>query len=108
MQGHIGSSLTTTGVHNKTEKISPVGNSETSILRPGNRLSQHDSNFANGKSKKCDSEKKKLDRKSQTNVVKNYNLDRFNLLNSTSSNTSIFTNKISATIASGIYKKTVP
>ena len=51
---------------------------------------------------------KKLDRKSQTNVVKNYNLDRFNLLNSTSSNNSIFTNKISATTASGIYKKTVP
>ena len=49
-------SVTSTGVHNKSEKISTVGNPETRILGPGNRLSQHDSNSANGKSKTFNSE----------------------------------------------------
>ena len=49
----------------------------------------------------------KLDGKSQTNVVANYKLDRFTLLSSTDSNASIFTNKISGTAASGIYKKAI-
>ena len=40
---HIDFSLTATGVHNKSEKISTVGNPETRILGPGNRLSKHDS-----------------------------------------------------------------
>ena len=57
---HIDFPLTATGVHNKSEKISTVGNPETRILGPGNRLSQHDSNFANGKSKKFNSEMQKL------------------------------------------------
>ena len=101
-KGNIDFSLTSTGVHNKSEKISTVSNPETRILRPGNRLSQHDSNFANGKSKKFKLEMQKLDGKSQTNLVGNYKLDRFTSLNSTSRNASIFTNKISATTASGI------
>ena len=49
----------------------------------------------------------KLDGKSPTNVVGNYKLDRFTFLNSTISDASIFTNKISATTASGIYKKAI-
>ena len=49
----------------------------------------------------------KLDGKSQTNVVENFKLDRFPLLNSTSRNASIFTNKVSTTTASGIYKKAI-
>ena len=49
-------SLTATRVHYKSEKISTVGNPETRIPGPGNRLSQHDSNFANGKSKNFNSE----------------------------------------------------
>ena len=104
-KGHTDFSLTATGVHNKSEKVSTVGNPETSILGPGNRLSQHDSNLANGKSKKFNSEMQKLDGKSQTNVVGNYKLYRFTLLNSTSGDASIFTNKISATATSGIDKK---
>ena len=95
------------GFHNKSEKISTVGNPETRILGPGNRLSQHGSNFANGKSKKFNSEMQKPDGKSQTNVVGNYKLDRFTLRNSTRSDASIFTNKISATAASGIYNKAI-
>ena len=35
-KGHIDFSLTVTGVHNKSEKISTVGNPETTILAPGN------------------------------------------------------------------------
>ena len=104
-KGHNDFSLTATGVHNKSEKISTVGNTETRIFGPGNRLSQHDSSFGNGKSKKFNTEMQKLDGKFQTNVVGNYKLDRFTLLNSTGSDASIFTNKISATTASGIYKK---
>ena len=106
-KGHMDFSLTATGVHNKSEKISTVGNPETRILGPGNRLSQHDSNFANGKSKRFTSEMQKLDGKSQTNVVENFKLDRFPLLNSTSRNANIFTNKVSTTTASGIYKKAI-
>ena len=49
----------------------------------------------------------KRDGKSQSNVLGNYKLDRFTLLNNTSSNTSIFRNKISAATASGIYKKEI-
>ena len=49
----------------------------------------------------------KLDGKSQTNVVGNYKLDKFTLLNSTSGDASIFTNEISATATSGIYKKAI-
>ena len=89
-------------------KIITVGNPENRIIGSGNRLNKHDSNFANGKSKKFNSEMQKLDGKSQTNVWRNYKLDRFPLLNSTSSNASIFTNKISATTASEIYKKQFP
>ena len=100
-KGHIDFSLAGTGVHNKSEKISTVGNPDTRILEPGNRLSQHDSNFANGISKKFISEMQKLDGKSQANVVGNYKLDTFTLINSTSGDASIFTNKISATTASG-------
>ena len=88
-KGHIDFSLAATGVHNKSEKISTVGNPETRILEPGNRLSQHDSNFANGKSKKFNSEMLKLDVKSQANVVGNYKLDTFTLINSTSGDASI-------------------
>ena len=55
-KGHIDFSLTATGVHHKSEKISTVGNPETRIPGPGNRLSQHDSNFANEKSKNFNSE----------------------------------------------------
>ena len=106
-KGHIDFSLTATGVHNKSEKNITVGNPEIRIPGPGSMLNQHDSYFANGKSKKFNSEILKLDRKSQTNVVGNYKLDRFTLLNSTSSKPSIFTNKISATTASGIYKKAI-
>ena len=107
-KGHIDFSLTATGVHNKSEKISTVSNTETRIFGPGNRLSQYDSNFANGKSKKFNSKMQKPDEKPQTNVVGNYKLDRLTLLNSTSTNPSIFTNKISATAASRIYKKQFP
>ena len=71
---HIDFSLTGTGVHNKSEKISTVGNPETRILGPRNRLSKHDSNIANGKSKKFDLEIQKTDGKSQTNVVGNSSL----------------------------------
>ena len=106
-KGHIDFSLIATADHNKSEKMSTLGNPESRILGPGNRLSQNDSNFANGKSKKFNLEMQKLDGKSQTNVVGNYKFDRFNLLNSRSSDTSIFTNKISATTASGIYKKAI-
>ena len=60
--------------------------------------------FANGKSKKFNS---KIDTKSQTKVMGNYKLDRFILFNSTSCDTSILTNKISATTTSGIYKKAI-
>ena len=60
---HTDFSPTTTGVHNKSEKICTVGIPETRILGPGNRLSQNDSNFANGKSKKFNSEMQKLDGK---------------------------------------------
>ena len=55
-KGHIDFSLTATGVHNESEKISTVGNPETRIFESGNGLSQDDSNFANGKSKKFNSE----------------------------------------------------
>ena len=106
-KGHTEFSLTATGVYNKSEKISTVDNPETIILGPGNRLSQHDSDFDNGKSKRFNSEMQKLDGKSQINVVENYELDRFTLLNSTSSNAGIFTHKISATTPSGIYKKAI-
>ena len=106
-KGHLDFSLTATAAHNKSEKIITVGNPETKILGPGNRLSQHDCNFANGKSEKFNPEMEKLDGKSETNVVGNYKLDRFTLLNSISSTASIFTNKISATTASGIYKKAI-
>ena len=71
---HIDFSLTGTGVHNKSEKISTVGNPETRILGPRNKLSKHDSNIANGKSKKFDLEIQKTDGKSQTNVVGNSSL----------------------------------
>ena len=54
--GYIGFSLTATGVYNKSEKASTVTNQETRILGPENRLSQHDSNFANAKSKNFNSE----------------------------------------------------
>ena len=101
-------SLTATGVRNKSEKIITAGNPENRIIGSGNRLNKHDSNFANGKSKKFNSEMPKLDGKYQTSVWRNYKLDRFTLLNSTSSNASIFTNKISATTASEIYKKQFP
>ena len=60
-KGHIDFSLTATD--NKSEKSSTVGNPGTRILEPGNRLSQLDSNFANGKSKKFNSEMQKLDGK---------------------------------------------
>ena len=46
------------------KKINTVDNPGTRILGPGNRLSQHDSNFANGKSNKFNSEMQKLDGKS--------------------------------------------
>ena len=92
-KGHIDFSLTATGVHNKYEKISTSGNPEIRIIEPGNRLSQHGSKFANGKSKNFNSEMQKLDGKSQTNVVGDYKLDRFALRNSTSSDASIFANK---------------
>ena len=96
-KGHNDFSLTATGAHNKSENISTVGKPETRFLGPGNRFSQHDSNFANGKSKKFNSEMQRLDGKSQTNVVGNYKLDRFILLNSKSGDGSIFTNKRSWT-----------
>ena len=48
-----------------------------------------------------------LDGKSYTSAVENYKLDRFTLLNSTSGDTNIFTNKLSAATASGIYKKAI-
>ena len=60
-KGHIDFSLTATATHNKSENISTVGNPETRFLGPGNRLSQHDSNFANRKSKKFNSEMQRLD-----------------------------------------------
>ena len=44
-KGHIYFSLTATGVHSKSEKIRSVGNPETRIFGPGNRLSQDGSNF---------------------------------------------------------------
>ena len=91
-KGHIDFSLTATGVHNKYEKISTSGNPEIRIIEPGNRLSQHGSKFANGKSKNFNSEMQKLDGKSQTNVVGDYKLDRFALHNSTSSDSSILAN----------------
>ena len=106
-KGDIDFPLTVTGVYNKSEKISTIGKTETRILEPGNRLSQHDSTFANGKRKKFNSQMQKFDGKSQTVVVGNYKLDRLTLLNNTSSNASIFTNKISATTASGIHKKAI-
>ena len=39
--------------------------------------------------------------------MQNYKLNKFTMLNSTNCDASIFTNKISATTASGIYKKTI-
>ena len=42
-------SLTAIRIHNKSEKISTVDNAETRILGLGNRLTQHDSSFGNGK-----------------------------------------------------------
>ena len=47
----INFSLTGIEVHNKSQKINTVSNPETRILGHGDRLSQHDFNFANGKSK---------------------------------------------------------
>ena len=52
--------LTAIGVNNKSEKISAVSNPKTRILRPGNRLSQHNSNFVNGKSHNFSSELQKV------------------------------------------------
>lgn len=52
-----------TGFQNKSEKISTISNPETRIFGPANRLSQHDSNSANGKSKKLNSEMQELDGK---------------------------------------------
>ena len=52
--------LTAIGVNNKSEKISAVSNPKTRILRPGNRLSQHNSNFVNGKSHNFNSEIQKV------------------------------------------------
>lgn len=53
------------------------------------------------------SEMQKFDEKSKTNIVGNYIRNNFTLLNSTSSDVSIFSNKISATTASGIYEKAI-
>ena len=106
-KGHIDFSLTAVGVHNRSEKTSTVGNPEIRILGAGNGLSQHDSNFANAKSKSFNSEMQKFDGKSQTNVVRNYKLDRFTELNSTSCDTSIFSSNKSATTTSEIYKKAI-
>ena len=58
---HTDFSLTTIGVHDKSEKISTVGNPETRTARPENRISQYDSNFANGKSQNFNSEMQKFD-----------------------------------------------
>ena len=63
--------------------------------------------FANENSRKFNSEIQKFDRKSQTKNMGNYKLDRFIFLNSTSCDTSIRANKISATTTSGIYKKAI-
>ena len=49
----------------------------------------------------------KLNGKSETNLVGNYKVDRFTLLNSTSNDASIFAKKIPATAASGIYQKAI-
>ena len=95
-KGHIYFSLTAIGVHSKSEKIRSVGNPETRIFGPGNRLSQDGSNFTNRKNKKFNSEMQKFDGKSQTNIVGNYKLDRFTLLNNTSCDASIFTNNLKA------------
>ena len=106
-KGHIDFFLTAIGVHNKSEKISTVSNPGTGTLGLRNRLSQQGSNFGNWKSKTFNSEILKFDEKFQTNVVENYKLYRFTFLNSTSCNTGIFTNTISATTTSGIYKKAI-
>ena len=56
-------SFKATGFQNKSEKISTISNPETRIFGPANRLSQHDSNSANGKSKKLHSGMQELDGK---------------------------------------------
>ena len=104
---HIDFSLIAIGFYNKSEKISTASNPEAGIVWTGNTLSKHDSNFINGKSKKLNSEMQKSDGKPLTLILGNYKLHRFTLVSSTSCDASIFTNKISATTASGITKKAI-
>ena len=56
-------SFKATGFQNRSEKISTICNPETRIFGPANRLSQHDSNSPNGKSKKLNSGMQELDGK---------------------------------------------
>ena len=71
----------------------------------GNRLNENDIDTKTGKSKKIETEMRKVYFKPQNNTMGSDQSFRFSLLNSTGSATSYGTNQVFTTTANSSYKK---